>query len=244
MALTTMPFTKDKYLAYVERLLHEYLMLRQVIDKLNIGFDHPSQDDCGETATDLSHNSMICICIRYNAHKQHYTSARHAYKEDKELNTDWGPQSIIVKYFEPGKSFMKADPVRGQIGRKRRKRSQILASQDKGFRKDSRPMFYKRSFCDVEYHEEIFLKNKFDTNQQPTPYRNDRGVNSAKKAKIMNELCASMESGKQLFLRQLPINDDVPDLLYKSGVSIQKQLVSTAWLGFGGAILHQDEVEY
>nr|CAI5831026.1 unnamed protein product [Callosobruchus analis] len=163
---------------------------------------------------------------------------------------------------------MKADSVHGQIGRERRKRSQILdfnnisgmvnasATKNKpivlhdddfypfsdgskqrrrniagethiplleqikiAFKKCSKRLSYKRSFCDPEYDEAIVLKNKFDTNQQPTPYKSDRGVNSAKRVKILTELCASVESGKQLFWRQLPINDDVPDLLYQSGVS-------------------------
>nr|CAI5821405.1 unnamed protein product [Callosobruchus analis] len=237
-----------------------YEKYRQVVEKLNTDFDHPSKDACGvcckfelhnkETAADLSHNSVICeSCIRCNAHKAHYTSSRHAYKEDKE---HWGPQNIIVKYFEPGHSFMKADSVHGQIGRQWRKRSHILdfndfsdvvntsATKNKPivlhhdyfypvsdgskqrrrnitgetniplleqikiaeFRNGSRSLLYKRSFCDPEYDEVSFLKNKFDINQQPTPYRSDRGVNSAKKAKIIKELCASLESRKQLFWRQ------------------------------------------
>ncbi|CAH2000887.1 unnamed protein product [Acanthoscelides obtectus] len=225
-----------------------YEKYRQVVDKLNIGFDHPSQDDCGvcskysihngETAVDLSHNPAACeTCIKHNVHKTHYTSTRRAYKEDKDrdwqrgieiytvdlqkvlllpkmttkesffiprlvtfnetfaplnkddnkcyvwheatrgrnapdiastfyhviknsnpnvmsfifwmdncsaqnknwtlytmfaclVNADWGPENIIVKYFEPGHSFMKADSVHGQIGREWRKRKQILDVND------------------------------------------------------------------------------------------------------------------
>nr|CAI5825991.1 unnamed protein product [Callosobruchus analis] len=46
------------------------------------------------------------------------------------VNADWGPQNTIVKYFEPGHSFMKADSVHGQIGREWRKRNQILNFKD------------------------------------------------------------------------------------------------------------------
>lgn len=31
-------------------------------------------------------------------------------------NEDWGPETITIKYFEPGHSFMKADSVHGKIG--------------------------------------------------------------------------------------------------------------------------------
>lgn len=34
------------------------------------------------------------------------------------VNQDWGPESITFKYFEPGHSFMRADSVYGQIGKK------------------------------------------------------------------------------------------------------------------------------
>nr|CAI5865028.1 unnamed protein product [Callosobruchus analis] len=55
----------------------------QVVEKLNIacGVCCKFEPHNKETADDL----MICeTCIRYNAHKAHYTSARHAYKEDEE----------------------------------------------------------------------------------------------------------------------------------------------------------------
>lgn len=33
------------------------------------------------------------------------------------VNSEWGPKSITLKYFEPGHSFMKADYVHGGIGK-------------------------------------------------------------------------------------------------------------------------------
>ncbi|KAB0790600.1 hypothetical protein PPYR_14994 [Photinus pyralis] len=46
------------------------------------------------------------------------------------VNQDWGPESITFKYFEPGHSFMKADSIHGQIGKKWSKSKEILDMED------------------------------------------------------------------------------------------------------------------
>lgn len=46
------------------------------------------------------------------------------------VNENWGPESITFKYFEPGPSFMKADSVHGQIGKKWNKTLEILDLED------------------------------------------------------------------------------------------------------------------
>lgn len=46
------------------------------------------------------------------------------------VNADWGPNSIIIKYFEPGHSFMKADSVHGKIGTEWKRRNEILDMDD------------------------------------------------------------------------------------------------------------------
>ncbi|CAH1111423.1 unnamed protein product [Psylliodes chrysocephalus] len=40
-------------------------------------------------------------------------------------NSNWGPQSITLKYFEPGHSYMRADSVHGNIGKSWKKKSNI-----------------------------------------------------------------------------------------------------------------------
>lgn len=46
------------------------------------------------------------------------------------VNENWGPESITFKYFEPGHSFMKADSVHGQIGKKWNKTPEVLDFED------------------------------------------------------------------------------------------------------------------
>ncbi|XP_030757813.1 uncharacterized protein LOC115883597 [Sitophilus oryzae] len=46
------------------------------------------------------------------------------------VNEPWGPETITFKYFEPGHSFMKADSVHGQIGKKWKKAAEILDFED------------------------------------------------------------------------------------------------------------------
>ena len=41
------------------------------------------------------------------------------------VNSNWGPKSITIKYFEPGHSYMKADSVHGNIGKAWKKKSNI-----------------------------------------------------------------------------------------------------------------------
>lgn len=46
------------------------------------------------------------------------------------VNQNWGPQSIIMKYFERGHTFMRADSVHGSIGRKMKKCPEICTFPD------------------------------------------------------------------------------------------------------------------
>ncbi|CAH1104281.1 unnamed protein product [Psylliodes chrysocephalus] len=46
------------------------------------------------------------------------------------VNQDWGPNTIRMKYFEPGHSFMRADSVHGQIGTQLKKQKEVLDFQD------------------------------------------------------------------------------------------------------------------
>lgn len=46
------------------------------------------------------------------------------------VNQNWGPESITFKYFEPGHSFMKADSIHGQIGKKWNKTPEVLDFED------------------------------------------------------------------------------------------------------------------
>lgn len=46
------------------------------------------------------------------------------------VNSDWGPDTIRMKYFEPGHSFMKADAVHGKIGREWNIRGEILTMDE------------------------------------------------------------------------------------------------------------------
>lgn len=46
------------------------------------------------------------------------------------VNSEWGPEKIIIKYFEPGHSFMKADSVHGNIGKEWSRRTDILNMDD------------------------------------------------------------------------------------------------------------------
>uniref|UniRef100_A0A1Y1LR10 Uncharacterized protein n=1 Tax=Photinus pyralis TaxID=7054 RepID=A0A1Y1LR10_PHOPY len=46
------------------------------------------------------------------------------------VNEEWGPETITFKYFEPGHSFMKADAIHGQIGKKWNKTAELLDFED------------------------------------------------------------------------------------------------------------------
>ena len=46
------------------------------------------------------------------------------------VNQDWGPESITLKSFEPGHSFIKADSIHGQIGKKWNKTAEVLDFED------------------------------------------------------------------------------------------------------------------
>lgn len=46
------------------------------------------------------------------------------------VNEKWGPETITFKYFEPGHSFMKADAIHGQIGKKWNKTPEVLDYED------------------------------------------------------------------------------------------------------------------
>lgn len=46
------------------------------------------------------------------------------------VNEEWGPETITFKYFEPGHSFMKADSIHGQIGKKWKQATEILDFED------------------------------------------------------------------------------------------------------------------
>lgn len=46
------------------------------------------------------------------------------------INQPWGPTKICLKYFEPGHSFMKADSIHGQIGKKWKAEGEILDMND------------------------------------------------------------------------------------------------------------------
>lgn len=46
------------------------------------------------------------------------------------VNADWGPSSITMKYFERGHSFMRADSVHGNIGKKMNKCPEICTFDD------------------------------------------------------------------------------------------------------------------
>jgi hypothetical protein len=46
------------------------------------------------------------------------------------VNENWGPETITFKYFQPGHSFMKADSIHGQIGKKWNKTPEVLDYED------------------------------------------------------------------------------------------------------------------
>nr|CAI5843351.1 unnamed protein product [Callosobruchus analis] len=141
------------------------------------------------------------------------------------LSQHWVPHNIIVNYFEPGNSFMKADSVYGQIGREWRKRSQILDFNDfsdvviASATKNKPIALHHDDFCPLSNCSKQRRRNAAgETNVsllEQIKRAEFRKKQLGKKTKIINELCASMESRKQLFWRQLPINDDVHDLLYQ-----------------------------
>ena len=46
------------------------------------------------------------------------------------VNTDWGPESITIKYLESGHTFMRADSVHGVIGKKMKATPEIVTFED------------------------------------------------------------------------------------------------------------------
>ncbi|CAH1108338.1 unnamed protein product [Psylliodes chrysocephalus] len=95
----------------------------------------------GSNAEDVA-SSYYAIIKRAPAHIKHYTfwcDNCSALNKNWKLyvalctaavNADWGPETVTVKYFEAGHSFMKADVVHGQIGKAMKKKSNVYDIHD------------------------------------------------------------------------------------------------------------------
>ena len=82
------------------------------------------------------------------------------------------------------------------------------------FRKGCRELFYKETHGDTEYKKSIFLKGKYNINQQFPALEHEIGSNTSKKEKIVKELVPHMPVRKQLFWREMSQNDNSKDLCF------------------------------
>lgn len=81
------------------------------------------------------------------------------------------------------------------------------------FRKESKSLFYKKSFSDKNFVEVDFLKKKFIIDFPERPFSVPLGINTSKKEKILKSLCpAFLDERRKLFWQFLPTNDAAPDL--------------------------------
>ena len=85
------------------------------------------------------------------------------------------------------------------------------------FKKGSSKMFWKTSFDDQEYQSGEFLKKKVAASLLKgvlvPVQRGPRGISATKKQDIIDKLCPLMPSNRSTFWRNLPIDDNVPDLI-------------------------------
>ena len=79
------------------------------------------------------------------------------------------------------------------------------------FRKDSRAMWFKKSF-EEEYNQVEFLKPKFSLDIVPPKKDKPRGISSIKRQNIL-KLANSFPAAKKKFWLEIPINDENVDLV-------------------------------
>jgi len=92
----------------------------------------------GRSASDVACAFIKCIelsgsddvafwadnCVSQNKNWTLYTAMCQC------VNANWGPNQITIKYLEKGHTFLKADSVHGSIGKKMRKKPEIITFQD------------------------------------------------------------------------------------------------------------------
>lgn len=84
------------------------------------------------------------------------------------------------------------------------------------FTKGSKNLYFETSYSEGEFKICEFLKKNFSTEFPQNHLQQNRGILTAKKAKIERELCQYMHPRKQLFWKQLATDDNAQDLCFKS----------------------------
>lgn len=86
-----------------------------------------------------------------------------------------------------------------------------------GFVRDSTAMHYKKDFDGEELSVSFMKKAAENTlNRPPSQRQNCRGISTAKKAKILNQLVTRMPANRRQFWQGLPENETSEDLLHNS----------------------------
>ena len=85
------------------------------------------------------------------------------------------------------------------------------------FKKGSSKLFWKTSFDDQEYQSGGFMEKKVAASLLKAVLvpvqRGPRGISATKKQDIIDTLCPLMPSNRSTFWGNLPIDDNVPDLI-------------------------------